>query len=126
MAENTAIDSSVVTVAATDSDYGTDGSLTYSITAGNTNSEFVINPVTGEIRTAKSLDKETISTYTLTIKATDGGTDPSVKTATVTQVINILDASDIDITCTDYSHSISLAENHAVNSAVSFQPAHPK
>lgn len=109
----------MVTITATDNDYGTDGSLTYVITLGNTNSEFVINPATGEIRTAKSLDKETTASYTLTIEARDGGTNPSAKTGTVTQVINIQDTSDIDITCTDYSHSITLAENHAVNSAVS-------
>ncbi|CAD5114116.1 DgyrCDS3263 [Dimorphilus gyrociliatus] len=118
LAENTAIDSAVITLTASDDDSGADGTLTYVITSGNTNSEFVINPSTGEIRTAKTLNRESTASYNLVIEARDDGTNPNSKTGTVTQSISLLDSSDENIICTDYSHSISLAESHAVNSAV--------
>lgn len=68
---------SVVTVAATDNDHGDDGVISYSITAGNSDGLFAVNPSTGEVTLVGSLDMESTQTYTITVTATDGGTNPS-------------------------------------------------
>ena len=58
-------------------------SITYSITAGNTNSKFTIGSSTGLIETAGALDYETTSSYTLTITATDEHSATDTTTITV-------------------------------------------
>ena len=66
-------------------------SLTYSITAGNDNGIFAINPTTGRITIADGspLDFETTSKYDLTVEVRDSLTETS---ASVT--VNITDAND--------------------------------
>ena len=74
--EDSASGAAVVTVAATDADHGEDGAITYSITSGNTDELFAVNPSSGAVTLVGALDRENTQTYTLTIKATDGGTNP--------------------------------------------------
>ena len=74
-------------------------SITYSITAGNTNSKFTIGSSTGLIETAGALDYETTSSYTLTITATDEHS----ATDTTTITVNVGDVSET----TQYSQGIS-------------------
>ncbi len=85
--ENSANGTSVGTVAASDPDAG--DSLTYSITAGNTNGAFTINAGTGEITVANSaaLDFETTPVFNLTVQVEDSGT--LADTATVTINLNV-------------------------------------
>jgi hypothetical protein len=73
------------------SDPDASDSLTYSITAGNTNGAFAINATTGQITVANpaALDFETTPSFALTVQVEDTGT--LTDTATVTIDLNDLD-----------------------------------
>ena len=90
--ETAAIGSSVVTVTATDADFGINGKVRYSITGGNNGNAFAIDPVTGAISVAAALNHAIFSSYTLTLTATDRAVS-NPKADTTTQVINILDVN---------------------------------
>lgn len=66
--EDTAVDTVVITVVATDADADL---LAYSIIGGNDDGTFAIDETTGEIRLRFGLDYESASSYTLTVKAMD-------------------------------------------------------
>ena len=67
VSEDASTNTAVGTVAATDPDEG--DSVTHSITGGNGDGKFSMNGSTGSIAVAASLDHETTSSYTLTVKA---------------------------------------------------------
>jgi len=69
--ENSANGTVVGTVAAYDPDY--EDSLTYAITAGNTDGAFAVDPFTGELTVANkaALDFETNPSFSLTVRVTD-------------------------------------------------------
>ncbi|XP_063784898.1 protocadherin gamma-B5-like isoform X20 [Pseudophryne corroboree] len=75
--ENTAIDTTVITINATDRDEGVNGQITYSFskTSGNVHhtGSFSINPLNGEIKIDNPLNFELTRIYELTIQAKDGG-----------------------------------------------------
>ncbi|XP_034634962.1 protocadherin beta-1-like isoform X9 [Trachemys scripta elegans] len=73
--ENSPKDYLVVTVSATDLDEGNYGEISYSFSqkSKENSKTFNINPVTGELRLTGQLDFETIETYELDVRATDGG-----------------------------------------------------
>ena len=73
----------VTMVTATDDDAGTNAQLTYSITSGNQDNKFTINN-NGEVRTTQELDFEVTSSYTLGIKAEDGGNQRKSDATTLT------------------------------------------
>ena len=81
--ENSADGTSVGTVAATDPDAG--DTLTYAITAGNTDDAFAINAATGEItvNSTAALDFETNPTFALTVSVTDAGLLSDTATVTI-------------------------------------------
>ena len=81
--ENAAINTVVGNVSATGS-----GTLSYSITAGNSANKFSMNSATGQITLSGGLDYESTSSYTLTAQVSDGsgGTDTATVTITVTNV----------------------------------------
>ncbi|TNC93559.1 MAG: autotransporter adhesin [Stygiobacter sp.] len=62
----------------------TDTGLTYTIQSGNTGSVFAIGAGTGAITVANALDRETTGSYTLVVRATDGGGATTDQTITVT------------------------------------------
>lgn len=66
--------------------------FSYSIMGGNVDQSFKIDPQTGDIQTARSLDRETISGYSLTVGAIDTGLPPQTGSATVQ--IEVLDVND--------------------------------
>ena len=68
--EGAFVGDAVGTVSATDPD--TSDTVTYSITAGNGDGKFAIDGSTGEVTMAAALDYETVSSYTLTVEASDG------------------------------------------------------
>ncbi|XP_014749051.1 PREDICTED: protocadherin beta-5-like [Sturnus vulgaris] len=73
--ENMSEGSVVLSVLATDQDAGINGDITYQLSqaAGESDSEFVIDPRTGEIKITKTLDFEAAQTHELSVRATDGG-----------------------------------------------------
>ncbi|XP_077402425.1 protocadherin-16 isoform X2 [Vanacampus margaritifer] len=78
--ENQGPGTTVLTVAATDRDQGSNGQVMF---GGVTEEGFVINPSTGVISTTKELDKELRDHYILTVYARDGGLPPNFSKATV-------------------------------------------
>ena len=91
-------------VSATDADGHT---LTYSL-GGTDAAAFTINSTTGQLRTHIALDRETQSSYTVTIAASDG-TDK----ATITVTINVVDETEnrAPVFTDGSSTSRSVAEN---------------
>uniref|UniRef100_T1JHZ3 Uncharacterized protein n=1 Tax=Strigamia maritima TaxID=126957 RepID=T1JHZ3_STRMM len=82
--EDTAVGNSVVTVDASDGDVHLRNSqFAYSIIAGNIGTVFEVNAKTGSITIAKPLDRETKSSYNLTVGATDQGVPPQTGTTLV-------------------------------------------
>jgi len=94
VAENAAHGTAVGTVVATDVDAG--DVRHYAITAGNDAGVFEIDALTGAITVAdaSSLDFETVSSYTLTVTATDNGELADTATITV-NVTNVNEAPQI-------------------------------
>ena len=82
----------LLSVAATDLDTGLNALVSYSLTCGNTNNAFFINATNGAIEVAAALDREQISTYSICVTATDGGT-PSLS-SNVTLTVTVLDIND--------------------------------
>ena len=111
VAEDAAVDDVVGTVSATDPDDG--DTVSYSITAGNTESGFTIEDETGDIKVAAALDYETTEEYTLTVEAEDdsGLTDTVTVTITVTDVA---EAPEFD----EAGYAFDVAEDAAVDDVV--------
>ncbi|XP_041282155.1 protocadherin beta-16-like, partial [Onychostruthus taczanowskii] len=73
--ENMPEGSVVLTVLATDPDAGVNGDISYQLNemVGHSESAFLIDPITGEIKLTKPLDFEEADTHELSVRATDGG-----------------------------------------------------
>ncbi|CAN8189759.1 unnamed protein product [Coccothraustes coccothraustes] len=73
--ENMPEGSVVLTVLATDPDAGVNGDISYQLSqaVGESDSAFVIDAITGEIKITKPLDFEAANTHELTARARDGG-----------------------------------------------------
>ncbi|WP_180272337.1 PKD domain-containing protein, partial [Maribacter sp. 4U21] len=78
ISELAAIGDAVGTVAATDPDTDV-AELTYTITAGNGEGDFAIDPVTGEITTVNLLDFAVTPQYVLTVEVSDGENQASAE-----------------------------------------------
>ena len=83
------VDTIIVNVSAYDDDTtSVNNQFNYSITAeSNFNSSFVIDPLSGVITLAKSLDREQRSVHELIVHATDNGASPMTGTTTVTVMV---------------------------------------
>ena len=79
-------------VSATDLDSTTNQVISFNIAAGNLGNTFEIDSRFGDVILARSLDRETVSEYDLTIEAVDGGYPPN--TATSSLLVTITDVSD--------------------------------
>uniref|UniRef100_A0A3Q3MB37 Protocadherin Fat 4 n=1 Tax=Mastacembelus armatus TaxID=205130 RepID=A0A3Q3MB37_9TELE len=107
--ENTLTGTDVIQVFATDADEGTNGQIRFSISGGNTNSDFRIDSVTGVISVAKQLDREARSSYSLVVQAADRGSSPRVDRATVNIVL--LDVNDCSPVFELSPYSVNVQEN---------------
>ncbi len=87
--EDAAVGSSVVTVAAVDRDVRPHNSLfSYSISYGDDDGRFSIDPASGLIEVAAKLDREEVPSYNLTVSAIDGGSPPATGTTLVSVVLS--------------------------------------
>jgi VCBS repeat-containing protein len=113
VAENSANNATVGTVAASDPDAGQ--TLTYAITAGNTNGAFSINSSTGQLRVANSaaLNFETTPAFALTVQVTDNAPSPMSASNTIT--INLTNVNEAPVIA---PQTFSLAENSANGTVV--------
>ncbi|XP_075785982.1 protocadherin Fat 4 [Pelodiscus sinensis] len=109
--ENEPAGSYVTTVSASDPDLGPNGTIKYSISAGD-NSRFQIQGQTGVITTKIALDREEKTAYQLQIVATDGGNLQSQNQAIVT--ITVLDTQDNPPVFNQGAYSFVVFENVAL------------
>ncbi|KAH9504992.1 hypothetical protein Btru_061348 [Bulinus truncatus] len=84
VSEDTALGTPVFRVQGSDNDTGT--TFVYSIVSGNTNNDFVIDPVSGNVTTWRFLDRETTASYALVVRALNQGGKSA--TATLSVVVN--------------------------------------
>ncbi|XP_059030817.1 protocadherin beta-16 [Mustela lutreola] len=90
--ENSPVGSLVVTVSASDLDSGVYGKISYTLfqPSEDISKTLEVNPVTGGIRLKKQVDFETVVSYEVDIKATDGG-GLSGKCTLLLQVVDVND-----------------------------------
>ncbi|XP_042193825.1 LOW QUALITY PROTEIN: protocadherin Fat 4 [Callorhinchus milii] len=81
----------VLLVNSTDADEGSNAVVSYSLVGGN--SQFSINPATGQIITSALLDRENKESYTLVVVATDGGV-PQATSSSATVFLTVTDIND--------------------------------
>uniref|UniRef100_A0A8B9HZ42 FAT atypical cadherin 3b n=1 Tax=Astyanax mexicanus TaxID=7994 RepID=A0A8B9HZ42_ASTMX len=92
ISEDAAIGETVTRLLAEDLDSQVNGRISYSILRGDRGNQFWIDPVTGLLKVNKALDRETVSSYSLSVQAFDSGS-PAMST-TVTVNIEIADVND--------------------------------
>uniref|UniRef100_F6T585 FAT atypical cadherin 1 n=1 Tax=Ornithorhynchus anatinus TaxID=9258 RepID=F6T585_ORNAN len=119
VSEDAAPDQSILTVAADDADGPSNSLIHYSIVDGNgggRGTPFIIDPAKGHVILTGPLDRETVSGYTLTIRASDNGHPPRVTTTTAN--IDVSDVNDNPPLFSPANHSIILQENKPVGFSV--------
>jgi hypothetical protein len=93
VSEGSTIGSQLVRVYTFDADEGLNGDVFYYISEGNEGGNFAIDEATGQVTLVKSLDRETISFYKLTVVAHDAATTNRLSAST-TISIEVLDEND--------------------------------
>ncbi|KAM4700821.1 cadherin EGF LAG seven-pass G-type receptor 2 isoform 2-T2 [Discoglossus pictus] len=93
VAEDCTPDSQLLVVTATDRDQGPNAAVHYSILSGNARGLFSIDPQTGAIFLAGTLDFETGREHTLRVRAQDGGRPP-LSNVTGLVTVQVLDIND--------------------------------
>nr|XP_033799788.1 protocadherin Fat 1 isoform X2 [Geotrypetes seraphini] len=116
ISEDAGLGQSVVTVMAEDADGPSNNNIRYSIINGNQGDSFNIDPVRGDIKVAKLLDRERISGYTLTIQATDNGNPPRTNTTDVN--IDVSDINDNPPIFSKENYSVIIQENKPLGFSV--------
>lgn len=82
----------VAHIKATDADQGNNAAIRYAIIGGNTQSQFSIDSMSGDVSLVKPLDYESVRSYRLVVRAQDGGS-PS-RSNTTQLLVNVIDAND--------------------------------
>jgi hypothetical protein len=116
--ENAPVGTVVATPYATDRD-STAGFnvVSYSIVGGNAGNTFTIDSMTGGITTFKPLDREDISSYTLTIQALDNGL-PTGLSSTIDIVVEVQDVNDNYPVFERISYQMGVLENATISSPI--------
>ncbi|NXA43652.1 PCDG5 protein, partial [Eudromia elegans] len=102
--EDVPVGSRLLTVNATDADEGTNANVTYSLRSGATR-YFLVDPRTGDITTAGSLDYEEAPLYELEVQAKDGG-DLLARAKVLVKLVDVNDNAPL-ITVTSVVSSVS-------------------
>ena len=110
----------VVMVTASDADSTSNAQLMYSIESGNVGGVFSINANSGQIKTVKLLDRETVSVYHLVVKATDQGSPPRSSTAKV--AVTVSDIND-NPPVFNVTRVISIPENTRLGTTITIATA---
>ena len=111
ISENTEIETAIFTVHATDADNATNDAVIYSISSGNINNTFHINPKSGVVYIAQDLDYESETIYTLTIIATDTG-EPAMTSEPVRVTVEIVNENDETPIFEQGEYTFNLMENN--------------
>ena len=113
--ENSAANTIVTTMVASDVDAGVAGQFLWSIAAGNIGGAFAIDPSTGVVRVADSskLDYEGARVFNLTVRATDRGTPTKFGEANLEiTLLNVNEAPAL------LAQALSVAENSSAGTLV--------
>ena len=106
VSEDASVDTSIITVTASDADTEEFAVNFYSVSGSNV---FSIHNTTGNLIVAGALDRESRSTYTLQITASDG-----INEATTTIMINVTDINDNVPVFNDTQYGIEVYENSEI------------
>uniref|UniRef100_A0A8C4R1J8 Cadherin domain-containing protein n=1 Tax=Eptatretus burgeri TaxID=7764 RepID=A0A8C4R1J8_EPTBU len=82
----------VMQLLATDADLGRNSEITYSIPGGSGHGCFAVDPLSGELRTTRPLDREEQPTFNVTVLVTDSGLPPL--SAVVLVGVTVIDEND--------------------------------
>ncbi|XP_059167190.1 cadherin EGF LAG seven-pass G-type receptor 1-like [Physella acuta] len=110
--ENLPFGTVVYVTNATDQDKGPDGEIMYSIDTG----PFRIDPSSGEITVAGTLDAESNPYIQLTVWATDRGNPPYSSSQLL--IVSLVDVNDNIPTCSSNPYFVSLSENSLAGDVV--------
>lgn len=110
ISENTTVGTTVLSIIATDRDSGSQGELTFSLSSG---SPFYIDVASGSITLKQALDYEAMTSYLLTVTATDGDL-VSPKSTSVNVTVMLRDENDNTPTFTPTVYCVTIAEDTAV------------
>ncbi|KAK0149004.1 Protocadherin Fat 3 [Merluccius polli] len=116
VSEDAAIGESVVKLTAEDVDSPVNGDILYSIINGDRDNQFFIDPLSGMIKVNKHLDRETVSGYTLAVRALDSGS-PALS-STVTVNIDIADINDNPPTFSPANLTTVIQENKPIGTSI--------
>ncbi|XP_061581331.1 protocadherin beta-16-like isoform X27 [Cololabis saira] len=114
--ENSPKGTSVMTVSASDKDIGSNGEISYLISASKRllSELFSINPTTGEIILIGEIDYEKANTYQIDIEVVDsGGLSDSTKV-----IVDVIDINDNNPQINVVSKSESISENSPTNTVI--------
>nr|XP_057936456.1 protocadherin Fat 3a isoform X2 [Doryrhamphus excisus] len=116
VSEDATIGESVVQLVAEDMDSLLNGAILYSIVNGDRDNQFFIDPHNGVISVNKHLDRETVPSYTLAIRALDSGTPPMSSTVPVN--IDISDINDNPPTFLPANLTTVIQENKPIGTSI--------
>ncbi|XP_056135970.1 protocadherin Fat 1a [Lampris incognitus] len=106
----------VVAVMAEDADGPSYSHVRYTILDGNQGSPFTIDPVRGELKVARQLDRERTSGYTLMVLASDNGVPTRSSSATVN--IDVSDVNDNPPLFSQANYSLIIQENRPKGTSI--------
>uniref|UniRef100_A0A8K9WW54 FAT atypical cadherin 3a n=1 Tax=Oncorhynchus mykiss TaxID=8022 RepID=A0A8K9WW54_ONCMY len=114
VSEDATIGESVLT--AEDVDSQVNGDILYSIVSGDRENQFFIDPLSGMVKVNKQLDRETVSGYSLAVRALDSGVPPMSSTVMVN--IDISDINDSPPTFTPANLTTVIQENKPIGTSI--------
>lgn len=113
--ESTPVNERFFALAATDTDLGLNGRISYAITEGNIEGKFGIFP-DGYLYVRQPLDREDKDYYSLSVTASDMGHPP--RSSNVPVVIHVIDENDNSPEFTNTSFTFNIRENESPDSFV--------
>uniref|UniRef100_A0A8C3F348 Protocadherin-16 n=1 Tax=Chrysemys picta bellii TaxID=8478 RepID=A0A8C3F348_CHRPI len=104
------------TLRATDLDAGENGRLEYHVMGGDPAQDFSLDPASGVFSTSRSLDRELVASYQLTVVARDHGTPQ--RSATMSLSVRVLDLNDNAPRFAQAAYTVEVPEDLAVGALV--------
>ncbi|XP_039353238.1 protocadherin-16 [Mauremys reevesii] len=104
------------TLRATDLDAGENGRLEYHVMDGDPAQDFILDPASGVFSTSRSLDRELVASYRLTVVARDHGTPQ--RSATMSLSVRVLDLNDNAPRFAQAAYTVEVPEDLPVGALV--------